>query len=117
MPKPQTADEKRQESAKSLVKLYGEIVKPRKLDNSLAQAPKNIVKRLKGGQTEAELAYAIRQYAATFEPGSDPKYRFSVGNFFGRAAVYSSFVPGGDKDVSVTATENRYAPPEPMGGV
>lgn len=84
---------KAQAKAEALVKLYAEIVKPRRDDHSRRQGEKNAVALLAKHSAE-ELEAAVRNYAEAITiKGTATQYRKNCGNFFGRDQVFRSYLP------------------------
>lgn len=94
----------------ALVKLYGEIVKPASLDGSRHQAKINVTKMLAQHSVE-KLEQAVNNYAdAMTILKTEHRYRKNSGNFFGRDAVFMSYLPGEyEKPESPNAPESPEA--------
>jgi hypothetical protein len=77
------------------VVLYGLRVKPPAEDLSRPQAKLNAAKLLRAGREGEDLAWAIVNYGRWCDTrGKEAGYRKNVGNFFGRQAVFETYMPG-----------------------
>lgn len=84
----------RRRTADTILKLYGEVVKPPSLDHSRHRARQHI-QRLLGSYAAQVLKDAVGNYADACKLRDEgPSYRKNAGNFFGREAVYMSYLPG-----------------------
>jgi hypothetical protein len=90
--KPKLTEAEMDSIAKGLIKVYRDKIKT--VDQTRTRAMNNIMRLLRTGVSPADLQMAFDRYYNLLEysPAGDPKYRYGIGNFFGKEKIYASFI-------------------------